>query len=57
MLETIKIALLVVAIVILPFVFWAAPIVAIFTAHRLLSDDEVRARMRADMHRNGRGGD
>lgn len=36
-----------------PFIFWLAPLIAIFTAHRLLSDEEVRTRMRAAFHKDG----
>lgn len=45
----------VIIVIVAPFLFWLAPVIAIFTAHRMVSEDEVRARMRANMHRNGRG--
>ena len=47
--------LFVVVVLVLPFLFWLAPLVSIFTAHRTLSDAEVRERLRRDIHRNGRG--
>jgi hypothetical protein len=37
----------------LPLLFWIAPLVSMFTAHRTLSDDEVRERLRARIHKNG----
>lgn len=43
----------VVLILVLPLLFWLAPLISIFTAHRRLTDDEVRAILRKDMHRNG----
>jgi hypothetical protein len=40
-------------ILVLPLLFWIAPITAIFTAHRLLTDEEIRAQLRAGIHKNG----
>ena len=42
-------------ILVAPLLFWTAPFISIFAAHRSLTDDEVRARMRRDLHRNGTG--
>lgn len=42
-------------VIMLPLLFWIAPITAIFTAHRILTDDEIRAQLRRDIHGNGRG--
>jgi hypothetical protein len=43
----------VLAILVMPLLFWVAPITAIFTAHRILTDDEIRAQLRAGIHKNG----
>jgi hypothetical protein len=51
--ELIKAVLRVVIVVLMPLLFWIAPVISVFTAHRMLSDAEVRQRMRADIHRNG----
>lgn len=40
-------------IIALPFIFWLAPVIAIFSAHRIVSEEEVRHRLRAGIHKNG----
>jgi hypothetical protein len=40
-------------IFVMPFLFWLAPLISIFTAHRTLTDEEVRERLRRDIHRKG----
>lgn len=40
-------------ILVLPLLFWIAPVSAIFTAHRIVTDEEIRARLRAGIHKNG----
>jgi hypothetical protein len=42
-------------VIILPLLFWIAPVISIFTAHRLATDEEIRERLRNDIHKNGRG--
>lgn len=44
---------LVLWIIVCPLFFWIAPIIAIFTAHRIVSDEEMSARLRAGIHKNG----
>jgi hypothetical protein len=44
--------LLVVALV-APLLFWLAPVLAIFTAYTEPTEEEIRARLRARIHKNG----
>jgi hypothetical protein len=52
--EFLTATLILAGILVLPFAFWLAPFVAIFSARRVVSEDEIRARMRKDIHCNGR---
>lgn len=36
-----------------PLLFWIAPLVSIFTAHRSVPEAEIRQRLRDGMHKNG----
>lgn len=45
--------LMLVTALLIPFFCWLAPILAIFTAHHVPSDEEVCARLRANIHKNG----
>lgn len=46
-------SVVVVWVLIGPLMFWLAPVIAIFTAHRVVPEAEVRARMRQRMHQMG----
>lgn len=43
----------VVMVLVLPLLFWIAPLISFFTAHHEWTEDEARARLRARIHKNG----
>jgi Na+/melibiose symporter-like transporter len=40
-------------VLVAPFFFWIAPIISLFTAHRIVPEAEMRQRLRDGMHKNG----